>query len=142
MKFSSFFLIAILFLQGFAEALTLNDAPGSPTQVEEPGNLGSLLKKSPHPKISNILRCFIPKSHIHLNTDSNFLTNLYNNTQIAVMNAQEDAASHQERMCAIAHVKLVARDAIACRQELMATKMCVPAMLINEHTEISPSVLR
>lgn len=58
------------------------------------------------------------------------------------MNAQEDAASHQGRMCAIAHAKLVARDAIACRQELMATKMCAPATLINEHTEISPSVLR
>ncbi|KAL2503481.1 Gibberellin-regulated protein 9 [Abeliophyllum distichum] len=49
MKFLSFFLIAILLLQVFAEALTLNDAADSLTQVDEPGSLGGLLKKnSPH----------------------------------------------------------------------------------------------
>ncbi|CAI9764074.1 unnamed protein product [Fraxinus pennsylvanica] len=56
MKFSSFFLIAILLLQGFAEALTF-DAAESPTLVDEPGNLGGLLKKSRHPKINCSHEC-------------------------------------------------------------------------------------
>ncbi|CAA2998817.1 Hypothetical predicted protein [Olea europaea subsp. europaea] len=57
MKFLSFFLIAILLLQSFEEALTLSDAADSLTQVDEAGNLGGLLKKTPKPKINCSHEC-------------------------------------------------------------------------------------
>lgn len=57
------------------------------------------------------------------------------------MHAQEDAASHQERKCAIALARAAARRAIASLQGRMATKPSAPAMPSLKHMEISPSVL-
>nr|GMD68656.1 gibberellin-regulated protein 9 [Ipomoea batatas] len=52
MKIFSIFFISILLIQGFGEALLMDDFNNSVTKMNEDGRVGALLKKSHHPKIN------------------------------------------------------------------------------------------
>nr|GME05604.1 gibberellin-regulated protein 9-like [Ipomoea batatas] len=86
MKIFSIFFISILLIQGFGEALLMDD---------------------------------------------------FNNsvTQIVGMHAQEDVGNHQERMCAVEHVRRAAGDATVSHRELTATSifaLAMPALRLME----------
>lgn len=57
------------------------------------------------------------------------------------MHAQGDARIHQERMCAIEHVEVVAWDANVFHQAPMATSKHAHVMQASEPMEINPSAL-
>ncbi|GAY39656.1 hypothetical protein CUMW_046090 [Citrus unshiu] len=62
--------------------------------------------------------------------------------QIAVKLAIGDARNHQEKICAIEHAELVARDATVFPQALMVTSRHALVMLASEPMEIDPSALK
>lgn len=64
------------------------------------------------------------------------------NLQIAVKLAIGDARNHQEKICAIEHAELVARDATVFPQALMVTSRHALVMLASEPMEIDPSALK
>lgn len=64
------------------------------------------------------------------------------NLQIAVKLAIGDARNHQEKICAIEHAELVARDATVFPQALMGTSRHALVMLASEPMEIDPSALK
>ncbi|KAH6780416.1 hypothetical protein C2S52_011653 [Perilla frutescens var. hirtella] len=100
MKFQSMFLIAILVVQAFVVVEVSSSVSDAEKSVSQQGAEGN---------IEELMKKHRPPT--------------------ITMHAEEDAASHQERMCAIALARAVARRAIASLQAHMATKTSAPAML-------------
>ncbi|KAK9220038.1 hypothetical protein WN943_008685 [Citrus x changshan-huyou] len=74
---------------------------------------------------------------------STMINNASNNlANIAVKLAIGDARNHQEKICAIEHAELVARDATVFPQALMVTSRHALVMLASEPMEIDPSALK